>query len=187
MVVTGADFSYDSLFMAARTIIIPLTLSLFLCVSPGMTKEHASEAKCDKKTELPEPVQNALKQAPDVFLSCRLKLPVIQGDFDGDNHPDYAVLVAGKMSRSRGFLIAFGNGRTAVAGAGRLVQYGAAPSRDLNFDQWELYKKDSPVESSKHQAPLKLHGDALLVSYHEGASGLFYWNGKRIRWYQQGD
>jgi hypothetical protein len=188
IVVIGVVFSYDT-HMAARTIILPLTLILFLCVSPGMmaSKEHAPEAKCDEKNELPEPVQNVLKRTPDVLPSCRLKPSVIQGDFDGDSHLDYAVLVTRKMSRSRGFLIVFGSGRTFVAGAGRLVQYGDAPSRDLNFDHWELYRKDLPVESSEHQPQLKLHGDALFVSYHEGASGLFYWDGKRIRWYQQGD
>jgi hypothetical protein len=67
------------------------------------------------------------------------------------------------------------------------VQYGAAVSADLNFDQWELFSKTRPVESAEDQAALKLHGDALLVSYHEDASGLFYWDGKRMRWYQQGD
>lgn len=64
---------------------------------------------------------------------------------------------------------------------------GAAAFPDLNFDQWELYSKGRPVESAEHQEHLKLHGDALLVSYHESASGLFYWDGKQIRWYQQGD
>jgi len=51
-----------------------------------------------------------------------------------------------------------------------------------------LYAKDRPVEGSAGETkPVKLHGDAILVSYHESASGLFYWDGKQVRWYQQGD
>jgi hypothetical protein len=67
------------------------------------------------------------------------------------------------------------------------VKYGPAAASDLNFDQWELYRKSRPVESTERQKPLKLKGDALLVRYHEGASGLYYWDGKRVHWYQQGD
>ena len=152
-----------------------------------MAREVRSEPKCDETIGLPKAVLAALKHTPDVVLSCRLKPFVIQGDFDGDGHPDYAVLVTQRTSRKRGFLIVFGKGRTVAAGAGHLVKYGAAASLDLNFDQWELYGKDRPVESAEDQESLKLHGDALLVSYHESVSGLFYWDGKRIRWYQQGD
>lgn len=112
---------------------------------------------------------------------------MIRGDFDGDGRPDYAVLVTQQSSRERGFLLVFADGRTVVAGAGRLVEYGAARYRDLNFDQWELHPRSQPVESAGDQKPLKLHVDALLVSCRESASGLFYWHGGRVRWYQQGD
>jgi hypothetical protein len=137
--------------------------------------------------ELPDTIRAALKQKPDVAISCRFKPPIIQGDFDGDGRPDFAVLVVELTSQRRGFLIVFGRGGMVIAGAGRLVRYGAATFSDLNFNQWELYNRARPVESAEDQAPLKLHGDALLVSYHENASGLFYWDGKRMRWYQQGD
>jgi len=120
-------------------------------------------------------------------VSCRLKPELINGDFDGDGRPDYAILVTQKKSNKRGFLIVFGNGTKALAGAGSPIMYGAIASSDLNFDQWELFDKSRPVESAQNQNILKLRGDALLVSYHESASGIFYWDGKRLRWYQQGD
>lgn len=166
-----------------------ITLSVLLCLSSAtvVRKRRTPEPKCDEKMELPEAVQSALKRTPDVAVSCRLKPSVIEGDFDGDGRPDYAVLVTQQASEKRGFLMVFGSGRTVVAGAGRLVKYGGVTSPDLNFDEWELHIKSRPVESAEYQEILKLHGDALLVSYHESASGLFYWKGKRIRWYQQGD
>ena len=168
---------------------IPLTLSLLLSLhfaSMGQ-KTRISEPGCNGALRLPEAVQVALKRIPDVTVSCRVKPVMIQGDFDGDGSPDYAVLVIQPGSKKRGFLIVFGNGRTVTAGAGRQVKYGAVASSDLNFDRWELYSKNRPVESAKEQDPLTHRGDALLVSYQESASGLFYWDGKRICWYQQGD
>ena len=137
--------------------------------------------------ELPQAAKTALKRLPDLTLSCRLNPSVIKGDFDGDGRLDYAVLVTQKSSKKRGFLIAFASGRSVVAGAGTLVSYGTTAYADLNFDHWELHRKSQPVESAEDQEPLSLHADALLVSYHETASGLFYWDGKKIRWYQQGD
>src|SRR6266481_1489918 len=166
-----------------------IAFSLTLCFSSGLAALQTSNAeqKCDEKMELPDAVRAALKRAPDLAVSCRLTPSAITGDFGGHGRVDYAVLVTQKTSQKRGFLIVFGSGRSVIAGAGRPVQYGAATFPDLNFDRWELYSKTRPVESAEQQEPLKLHGDALLVSYHEDASGLFYWDGKRMRWYQQGD
>lgn len=162
-------------------------MSLLLTWLPIMTAQKTAEPKCNETLQLPVAVKVALKQMPDVAVSCRIKPSVIEGDFDGDGRLDYAVLVIQKGSQKRGFFITFGTGQTVAAGAGRSVKYGAADFQDLNFDHWQLYDKNRPVESAERQRPLRLHGDALLVSYHENASGLFYWDGKRIRWYQQGD
>jgi hypothetical protein len=170
-----------------RNLTVLVNVMLILSCGAMARKARTSEPICDEKTPLPAAVLAALKQTPDVAISCRLKPSLIEGDFDGDGKLDYAVIVTQREHYNRGFLIAFGNGRSMVSGAGRAVKYGAAAARDLNFDQWELYRKSRPVESEKHQEPMKLQGDALMVSYHESASGLFYWDGKRFRWYQQGD
>jgi len=145
------------------------------------------ESPCNENVQLPGSVQAAIKTETGIRVSCRLKPVLIQGDFDGDGRPDYAVLVINEESRKRGFLIVFGNGARALAGAGRPIMYGAIASPDLNFDHWELFDKSRPVQSAENQEILKLRGDGLLVSYHESGSGIFYWDGKRLRWYQQGD
>lgn len=173
--------------MKCLSILFAVGLLLSWCFAIDAIETREPEPQCDESQHLPKAIDLALKQAPDIVVSCRIKPPVIQGDFDGDGRPDYAVLVTQGISKKRGFLIAFANGKTAEAGAGRSVKYGAALSSDLNFDQWGLYRKYRPVESAKHQQTTRLRGDALIVSYHETASGLFYWDGKRIRWYQQGD
>ena len=172
---------------------VPVSLLIFALsaiISPQSQSvtipDSRTGSNCGQLT-LPQTVEVALKRFPDLLASCRLKPSVIRGDFDGDGHDDYALLVVEKQSRKRGLLIVFADGRTVVAGAGRAVMYGAARAADLNFDEWELHRKRDPVESGEEQKPLTLHADALLVSYHESASGLFYWDGKSIRWYQQGD
>lgn len=105
---------------------VPIILSLLLWLSPLMVarRAHIPEPKCNEALQLPEAVQTALNKTPDVAVSCRVKPSMIEGDFDGDGRPDYAVLVTQQASQKRGFLIVFGNGRTAIAGAGRLVKYG---------------------------------------------------------------
>jgi hypothetical protein len=163
-----------------------VSLAVIFCLGAATTAHGSSEPKCDK-AGLPRPVQVALSGFRDLVASCRLMPPLIEGDFDGDGRRDYAVLVIQQPSQERGFLIVFAGGRAVVAGAGRAVKYGAKAHPDLNFDQWELHPKSQAVESAEDQKPLKLNGDALLVSYHESASGLFYWDGQRVRWYQQGD
>lgn len=161
-------------------------LVVIFSVGLAVAKPRTPEPKCER-LDLPQFVQAALKRFPDLVVSCRLNPPLIKGDFDGDGRPDSAVLVTQQSSGKRGFLIAFANGRTVLAGAGKHVKYGAASYPDLNFDQWELHPKNEPAESAEDQKPLKLHADALLVSYHESASGLFYWDGRGVRWFQQGD
>ena len=84
-------------------------------------------------------------------------------------------------------LLVFANGKTALLGAGNPGQYGAALYKDLNFDEWEVYPKDKVIESGENQPILKLYRDSILVSYHERASGLFYWLHGGAHWYQQGD
>jgi hypothetical protein len=129
----------------------------------------------------------AIERVNGIVLDCRLPTCVLKGDFAGQGKTDYAVLVAQKKTKARGILLVLANGQSALLGAGNAVQYGAASYKDLNFDEWEVYPKDKVIESGENQPILKLSRDSLLVSYHESASGLFYWLHGRAHWYQQGD
>jgi len=160
-------------------------VAIFVTLLPG--QRWTTESTCGA-VELPPAVRRAVERLPKLKLSCRINPPLIDADLDGDGARDFALLVVDKVSHERGFLLIFGTGKSVLAGAGHAIKYGATQSLDLNFDQWELYPKSRPVEAGvgEHRS-LKLRGDALLVSYHETASGLFYWDGKAVRWYQQGD
>lgn len=138
---------------------IPLMLAVAAAQSQSVaTSGSRTESNCAQLT-LPQTVEAAIARFPDLLVSCRLKPTVIRGDFDGDGHDDYALLVVEKHSRKRGFLIVFAGGRNVVAGAGRAVTHGGARYADLNFDDWELHRKQDSVESGDEQKPLTLHAE----------------------------
>jgi hypothetical protein len=147
----------------------------------AQTVGQASTAK------VPASVSKAIEHFGGIVLDCRLANCFLKGDFDGVGKTDYAVLVKQQNTKAKGILLVFASGGTALLGAGKPVQYGAEPSTDLNFDEWSVYSKDKVIESGEDQPVLKLCRDSLLVSYHESASGLFYWLRGKAHWYQQGD
>ncbi len=141
----------------------------------------------ENTAKIPAVVSKAIERVGGIVLDCRLENCVLKGDFNGTGKTDYATLVAQKDTKARGILLVFANGGTALLGAGKPVEYGAEPSADLNFDEWSVYSKHKVIESGEDQPILKLSRDSLLVSYHESASGLFYWLHGEAHWYQQGD
>ncbi len=153
-----------------------------LCALAGaQTVGQVSTAK------IPTTVSKAIEHVGGIVLDCRLSNCFLKGDFGGMGKADYAVLVAQKSTKARGILLVFASGGTALLGAGKPVEYGAESSTDLNFDEWSVYSKHKVIESGEDQPILKLYCDSLLVSYHESASGLFYWLHGKAHWYQQGD
>jgi hypothetical protein len=163
---------------------VAFCLSIVNCLSL-LTGAQAVEAQ--HTATIPASVSKAIERVGGIVLDCRLANCVLKGDFGGESKADFAVLVAQKATKARGILLVFSNGRTALLGAGKPVEYGAEPSTDLNFDEWTVYSKHDVIESAEDQPGLKLYRDSLLVSYHESASGLFYWLHGKAHWYQQGD
>jgi hypothetical protein len=111
----------------------------------------------------------------------------LRGDFDGDGKPDYAFLVKDTSGR-QGILVCGSRlKKISILGAGNKVQYGGAAVESVVFDLWQLYDR-RPVEQGVGEGkPPRLVGDAILVEKEESASGIYYWDGKKFRWYQQGD
>lgn len=100
-----------------------------------------------------------------------LKLPDLQGDWDGDGKPDTAVTVV--RDKARGVLVVWGNGKPAVLlGAGKAFN----ETLDHDFDSWELAKRAKGVKR-----------DAMVWTWSERASARIKWNGKRFVWIQEGD
>jgi len=175
---------FESILMRLRHSISAICLVMAICCPHWMAAQTATDKNA---ANVPAPVLKAIERINGIDLDCRLPTCVLKGDFDGQGEMDYAVLVAQKKSKARGILLIFASGQTELLGAGNPVQYGAAPYKDLNFDEWEVYSKDKVIESGENQPILKLNRDSLLVSYNESASGLFYWLHGRAHWYQQGD
>lgn len=81
-----------------------IALVLLMMLLPATSQHHTLEPKCEA-LEAPERVQRDLKDSRDLKLSCRVKPPLIRGDFDGDGAPDYAVLVTNKANAAARILM----------------------------------------------------------------------------------
>lgn len=115
----------------------------------------------------------------------------LRGDFDGDGRVDYAVLVSRRSDNKKGIAIWLSSKRNfgpIILGAGRKSEAGASESDNWNFfDAWQVYGKRRVGQGVGDGVPPKLIGEAMLIEKSEAASGIIYWDGKRFRWYQQGD
>lgn len=122
-------------------------------------------------------------------ISGRINPFYLRGDFDGDNKPDYAILVLSKKDHSRGIAIWLSSQKKfLVLGAGHAFRLGAERTTDFDvIDTWQVYGKKSVERGFEAGPPPKLLGEAILAGKKESASGLIYWNGKQFAWYQQGD
>jgi len=151
----------------------------------AITESNLAPNSSEQLRDVPREVDKAItngRLAKDYEVSFQVKPFYLRGDFNGDGKADLAVLVKQRSTAKLG--IAIINGATdnvIILGAGAVIGNGGD---DFDWmDSWESYSNNRVASGS---VP-KLHGDALLVSKSEAASGLIYWNGKRYVWLQQGD
>lgn len=110
----------------------------------------------------------------------------LHGDFNGDGRLDTAILIRNSATGKIGIAILHAGAKSIIVlGAGRKFGNGGDDFRWM--DAWHVYPKAPVQRGADETDPPKLKGDALMVIKTESASGLIYWNGKRYRWYQQGD
>lgn len=134
---------------------------------------------------LPDEVWEALGKDSDYAVVTRINPFYLQGDFDGDGWRDTAVLVRERSSGRQGAIIVFRGGKMRVVGAGKDIGDG---STDLDWmDAWHVERKGRASQGATDEAPPTLKGDGIMVIKTESGSGLIWWDGKRFRWYQQGD
>ena len=121
-------------------------------------------------------------------VTARINPFYLRGDFDGDGIADYAILVTETATHKQGIAVLMSRSHNFVfLGAGKAIQYGAKPEDNLDFDEWRVAGTNSADKTSSLELPANFHGDAIFVEKSESASGLFYWNGSRFRWFQEGD
>jgi hypothetical protein len=119
-------------------------------------------------------------------FSTRLNPSYLEGDFNGDNKTDVAVLVMQRSTGKLGIAIVHGaTGKVTILGAGSAIGNGGDDFEWM--DSWQVFSKKRAAHAAGESSVPRLFGDALLVEKIEAASALIYWNGKRYVWSQQGD
>lgn len=134
---------------------------------------------------LPPEVWDVLSRGNAYAVEARINPFYLQGDFDGDGTRDTAVLVKERSSGKHGVGVVFKGGKVRIIGAGKDSGDG---TDNLDWmDAWYVISRGPVAQGATEAPPPKLKGDALAVIKTESASGLVYWDGKRFRFYQQGD
>jgi len=108
----------------------------------------------------------------------------LQGDFDGDGHPDYIVRAAQRKSGS-------GFEGLALLSSGGVRSLSKDIGHKYPGPSWCVVFKNEPIltslfENSKTKPP-KLLGDAIMMMKPEETSSILYWNGKRFDTYWKGN
>jgi hypothetical protein len=140
----------------------------------------------------PSPVLHAI-QRPEFKtkfdLSSLMNPFYVRGDFDRDGKPDYAFMIVNKGNGKRGIGVLLSSRRAVVIlGAGSLTRAGAAEVDDFNWiDSWEAIEMRTVETWNDEKIRIVRRGDGILVAKNESASGIYYWDGRRFRWLQQGD
>ena len=136
-------------------------------------------------SSLPPDVWEALGKGNAYAVETRLNPFYLQGDFDGDGWRDTAVLVKERASGKHGVAVVFKGAKLRVIGAGKDIGDG---TDNLDWmDAWYVERKGQVEQGATDETPPQMKGDGLMVIKTESASGLVFWDGKRFRFYQQGD
>lgn len=136
-------------------------------------------------SSLPAEAIGAFMRLRDYAYDARINPFYLHADFNGDGKPDMAVLVRNRTSGAKGIAFSLSGRDAFVIGAGVPWEPGFE-----NFDwmdAWQVQRKGNVAKGATGEGPPKLKGDAILAIKTESASGLIWWDGKRFRWYQQGD
>ena len=133
--------------------------------------------------DLPEPVRACAARAGLSYKIVRKVAPsYLEGDFDGDGKPDYAVLAM--RGGAQGIIVC------REGAAGPLILGAGAPfneMKNLDFTAWRIHPRSRRVAPGAGQKrPPILAGDALYLEWESG-SAVVYWKDSRFMWYQQGD
>jgi hypothetical protein len=107
--------------------------------------------------------------------------PYLDGDFDGDEVSDAAVLVEHRATGKAGVAIVHrGTRRVTILGAGS----GSAGPDDLSWiDRWDLYHKGVTYNLTIQDQPsIQLGADALWVGRQDSLSAFYIWTGANYIW-----
>jgi hypothetical protein len=137
---------------------------LFLLITASVPCRRPLDAEARLRAALPS--LRVLRTLQPCFL---------QGDFDGDGEPDFALQVRDHASGKVG--IAIENSSTHswfIVGAGQRISSG-----EDNLDWMDGWLVARNAVTHK--------GDAILSERSEAMMGMIYWNGSEYRWFQRSE
>jgi hypothetical protein len=104
---------------------------------------------------------------------------VVHADFDGDGHPDYAMLPRDNKSGTTKFVVLLRSG---------ITQYKSVYELDVTPVSGEVYIRPLPIGSRVSQteeidtkdypSPVQLSSTGIELTYFEKATVVYYWNKK---------
>jgi hypothetical protein len=132
-----------------------------------------------------QPGWRALRESQPLELSLRINPFVWQGDFDGDNALDVAIMVKRISDGKEGIVVLWRNGTApSVLGAGTIFGIGD----DFSWvDFWGVEERGSIQEGCNYADTIKLDADGLIVSKAASTSGLIYFVDGKPQWQPQSD
>lgn len=165
--------------------LIPRLLIFLAVMAVGALAASRVDIDFAAASSLPPEVWDALSKGNAYAVETRINPFYLQGDFDGDGRRDTAVLVQERTSGKHGAAIVFKGGKVRIIGAGKDIGDGTDSLEWM--DAWYVYGKGRVEQGATEEAPPTLKGDGLMAIKTESASGLVWWDGRRFRFYQQGD
>lgn len=171
-------------------------LSAVVLVSGGLATAQGDHEK-HPQGHLPEDARVRLEKSGTLVhydLADNPNPPYLNGDFDGDGRPDYAISVINKTTKKHGIaIIRSSMAAVDVLGAGGTkLRVGSGPDayllEDFDWmDEWHVQSKATASKELGRKVAALMRGDGIVVEKSESASGLVYWDGKRWLWRQMGD
>ncbi len=160
--------------------LIQLALFLLLFLTADIRLAQAMEG-------LPEKVAKQINSelSNSFVVKCYLKPCFLEGDFNGDGLPDYAVPLVKKGDMKRGIIFLHKGEKPVVVGAGNSIGAGD----NFNWvNEWQVIKKNEFERTFGSDDPLsQLKGDGVKLEDGGGGSILIYWNGNSYTRYITGD
>ncbi len=111
----------------------------------------------------------------------------LRGDFNGDGNQDYAISVVNRSNGKRGVAVFFSHTNYEIIAAGMPLLEDGRHDDLWYIDAWSVYSKREVELGVGETEEITLTAEAILAIKTESSSGIIYWDGKKFRWYQQGD
>lgn len=160
---------------------------LVYCVLLGGVSQAARAAEA-MDTFQPKAVRDCLSPLAELAIIEDQNPYYLRGDFDGDRQPDVVVAVQSTKGKNGAVLCGSKIGRISIGPIGTSSSASQVPD-DVFAPMWGVATRKDLARMRKdteQDIPTPV-GEAILMVW-EDATGILFWNGKRVKWFQiEGD